>query len=191
MKRIYLIGDSIRMGYDSYVRELLSDRAQVYWPNDCACFVAHTFRYLTDWVTQDLDASKMDIVHWNNGLWDVLRLIGDEPQTTPEEYRTGLKRIAGRIRRLFPQAKIIFALTTCVVEEWMNPDFMRYNADIERYNQIAREVMAEEGIEINDLYAVSRAMPREFRSPDGTHYKAEGSSVLAEAVAKYLEQYLN
>lgn len=191
MKRVYLIGDSIRMGYDSYVRELLCDHAQIYWPNDCACFTAYTLRYLTDWAAQDLDASKVDIVHWNNGLWDVLRLIGDEPQTSPEEYRMGLKRIAGRIRRLFPHAKIIFALTTCVVEEWMNPDFIRYNADIERYNQIAREVMAEENVEIDDLYAVSCALPREFRSPDGTHYTAEGSRALGEAVAKYLEQYLN
>ena len=31
MKRIFLIGDSIRLGYDGYVRELMQDEAQLYW----------------------------------------------------------------------------------------------------------------------------------------------------------------
>ena len=30
MKRIFLIGDSIRMGYDKYVKEALADACEVY-----------------------------------------------------------------------------------------------------------------------------------------------------------------
>jgi hypothetical protein len=53
-------------------------------------------------------------VHWNNGLWDVLRLFGDEPFTEINYYGESLKRIYKRIRFLFPNAKIIFALSTSV-----------------------------------------------------------------------------
>lgn len=48
MKRIFLIGDSIRIGYDQYVRELMADAAQLYWSDDNARFVGYTLRYLSD-----------------------------------------------------------------------------------------------------------------------------------------------
>ena len=34
MKRVLLLGDSIRMGYDSMVKELLSDKYEVFFPED-------------------------------------------------------------------------------------------------------------------------------------------------------------
>ena len=33
MKRVLLLGDSIRMGYDSMVKELLSDKYEVFFSN--------------------------------------------------------------------------------------------------------------------------------------------------------------
>ena len=192
MKRIFLIGDSIRVGYDSHVRALLEDRAQLYWPNDNARFAHYTLRYAQDWACQDCDPERIDVVHWNNGLWDVLHLMDDEtPQTPPDEYRRCLTRIARRLKRIFPNARIVFALTTSVVEERMAPHFHRYNAEIEAYNAAAREVMAQEGIAVDDLYAVSVAMPLDWHSPDGTHFTEEGYRALAEAVAKALEPYLD
>lgn len=183
MKRVFLIGDSIRIGYDSYVREMLADEAQVYWSDDNARFVQYTLRYVNEWANHDCDPGKIDLVHWNNGLWEVLRLMGDEPQTAIEEYEAGLKRIAKRLRRVFPNAKIIFGLTTSVIEERMNPDFKRYNRDIEAYNAVARRVMEQENVEINDLYSVAQDMSDDWHSADGTHYTEAGYRALAAQVA--------
>ena len=186
MKRIFLIGDSIRIGYDSHIREMMADEAQLYWSDDNARFVAHTLRYAHEWAKHNCDPEKIDIVHWNNGLWDVLHLFGEESQTPIEEYANGLHRIAGRLKKAFPNAKILFALTTSVVEERMGEMHYRRNADIERYNAAAREVMAQEGVEIVDLYTVAKEMPVDWHAMDGTHFTEEGYHALAEAVVKAL-----
>ena len=190
MKKVFLIGDSIRIGYDSIVRELMQDEAQLYWSQDNARFSAYTYRYASEWAQEDCDAKSIDVVHWNNGLWDALHLFGDEAQTTFDEYRTDLTRIARRLKKLFPNAKIIFALTTSVVEERMGGGFYRRNAEIERFNAIAREVMAQEGVEIDDLYTVAREMSVDWHAQDGTHFTEEGYRALAEAVADCLRKYL-
>ncbi len=189
-KRIFLIGDSIRVGYDEYVREQMAGEALLYWPEDNARFVSYTLRYIHEWAAHDCRADEIDIVHWNNGLWDTLHLCGDEVQTDEEGYRLGLRQIIKRLRTVFPKARIVFALSTCVVEEYYDrAQYWRENAAVERYNAIAREVMAEEGVAIDDLYAVSKALPLEWHAPDGTHYTAEGYRALGQAVADYLRAF--
>ena len=42
MKRVLLLGDSIRMGYDSMVKELLSDKYEVLFPEDNGRFSSYT-----------------------------------------------------------------------------------------------------------------------------------------------------
>ena len=191
MKRIYLIGDSIRLGYDSRVRELLAGEAILYWSMDNARYVNYTLRCLHEWAGADCDPEKVDLVHWNNGLWDVLHVLGDPlPQTTPDVYRQGLTRIIGRIRKVFPNAKIVFATTTSVIEERLKPSFYRKNSEIEQYNAIAREVMAENGVEIDDLYPVARNMSDDWHAEDGVHYTPEGYQALAESVAARLRELL-
>ena len=110
-------------------------------------------------------------------------LFGDEPLTPLEVYGDMLRRVYKRIRFLFPNAKIIFALSTSVIEEWANPDFIRYNREIEAYNRKAMEVMAELGVEVNDLYTVSSAFEDAMHS-DWVHFGEEGSQLLADAVIR-------
>ena len=186
MKNIYLIGDSIRFGapgspgYGVYVKEKLEGRANVYAPGENCRFAQYTLRYLHEWAN-GIDREKNDIVHWNNGLWDVLRLFGDEPLTEIETYGIMLKRVYKRIKFLFPNAKVIFALSTAVIEEWGNSDFFRYNREIEQYNNKAREVMTELGVEVNDLYSLSAGFDHSFHS-DWVHFAEEGSKILADKV---------
>lgn len=191
MKRVFLIGDSIRIGYDQYVRENLADCAQLYWVADNARYVTYTLRLAHDWVATDCDPEKLDVIHWNNGLWDIAHVCGDdEVLTTPAAYEDGLRRIARRLKKYCPNAKIIFGLTTSVIEDRMKPTFYRLNADIEAYNDIARRVMAEEGVEVNDLYTVAREMSDDWHSVDGTHYTEEGYQLLAQKVTEAIKAHL-
>ena len=186
MKNIYLIGDSIRFGapgspgYGVCVKEKLDGVANVFYPGENSKFASYTLRYLHEWA-RDIDKEKIDVVHWNNGLWDVLRLFGDEPFTDIETYGKTLVRVYNRIKLLFPNAKVIFALSTSVKEEWGNPDFFRYNSEIEQYNQKAIEVLGGIGVEINDLYSVTKDFDDSLRS-DWVHYGLEGSQILADKV---------
>lgn len=97
-----------------------------------------------------------------------------------------LTRIYERIKFYCPDAKIVFALTTSVIEPGYayEEQAKRYNHDIERYNRIAIETFDNiRDVDINDLYAVSISLPHEAHS-DFVHFetdigiKALGNQVL-------------
>ena len=192
MKNIFLIGDSIRFGstnspgYGRYVQELLAPNVKVFAPNENCRFAQYTLRYLREWANE-IDAKAIDTVYWNNGLWDVLHLDGDEALTPCDVYAALLKRIAYHIRKHFPHARIIFALSTPVEEKLGNPDFMRYNAEIEHYNRVAAEALRPLGIEIHDLYAVASQLTVAERA-DWVHYNEAGARFLAQAVVQKLQE---
>ena len=186
MKKIFLIGDSIRYGattspgYGVFVKEKLCGKAEVYYPGENCRFAQYTQRYLHEWA-ESVPREEIDIVHWNNGLWDVLRICGDEPFTDVDYYGETLKRVYKRIRLLFPRARIIFALSTSVIEEWAKPDFCRKNKDIEQYNRKAAEVLSPLGVKINDLYSITSKFDESLHS-DWVHFGEEASKILADAV---------
>ena len=193
-KKILLIGDSIRGGYDDYVKERLAPAAEVLYPEDSARFAEYTQRYLIDWVnTMHLDGATVDAVHWNAGLWDVLRLYGDEPETPIAAYASFIGRIQKRISLLFPHAVSVFAYTTPVraPECWERPDFfMRYNEDIRAYNEAARAVLEPMGVYFNDLYALLADAPDSYHS-DNTHFNTpEGTAYIGNAVVSKLLEVL-
>ena len=124
MKKIVLIGDSIRMGYDKYVKEALEKSAEVYYPAENCRFAEYVLRYLHEWRDKEKWGEDVDLVHWNAGLWDVLELFEDEPLTSLSYYAEAIERIYKRIRLLFPRAKIIFATSTAVIEEKFSKNFI-------------------------------------------------------------------
>ena len=97
MKKILLIGDSIRMGYDKYVKSALADAAEVYYPEENTRFAQYILRYASNWKKVLELPDDIDLVHWNAGLWDVLELFGDEPLTPPEFYENMILRIHQQI----------------------------------------------------------------------------------------------
>ena len=88
MKKVFLIGDSIRMGYDKYVAEQLAGEAEVAYSADNAQFTEYTLRHLGDWKEQ-LKLDSVDVVHWNVGLWDTLHLhAGLGREIRPEGFHS-------------------------------------------------------------------------------------------------------
>lgn len=195
MKNIYLIGDSIRFGsatspgYEIYVKEKLDGKCNVYSPDENCRFAQYTLRALCDWAGV-VDADEISVVHWNNGLWDVLRLHGDEPLTPIEVYVRMLERVFKKLKLLFPKAEIIFALTTPVIETAAPKDWRRYNAEIEEYNNAAQELMDKLGVKINDLYSIAKKFDDSYYA-DWTHFNEKGAKILADAVIESMERSLN
>ena len=213
MKNLLLLGDSIRLGYDSFVKEKLEGRVNVYYSEDNGRFAQYTLRHLNDWRKQ-LSLPEIDLVHWNNGLWDSMHLnaciagcpletagetfspenvpgnlhFDKDPLTPPEIYRYMLGRVLTRIHQLFPRAEIVFATTTHVIEE-MAMGAYRSNEEIEQYNRIARETLIPRGVRINELGKFAMEHCRNMH-PDGdwVHYNDEGSSLLADEIIEFLEK---
>ena len=182
MKKIVLIGDSIRMGYDKYVKDALEGEAEVFYPNENCRFAQYVLRTVSDWRKDGNWGDDADLVHWNAGLWDTLRLYGDEPLTPPEMYAEMIRRVDKRLRLLFPKAKLVFATSTRVLEERYGKDFKRYNKDIEEYNKIALDVLKDTDTVINDLYSFTKSLPVECYS-DVTHlYTPDGTNAMVNKV---------
>ncbi len=186
MKKIALIGDSIRMGYDKYVKEALADVAEVYYPSENCRFAEYVLRYAHEWKNDGKWGDDVDLVHWNAGLWDCLELFGDAPMTSLAYYEEAIGRIDKRLRMLFPKAKFIFATSTPVLEERMRADFKRHNSIIREYNETALRALAGTDTVINDLYSVAAALPDSAHS-DGVHYYTdEGTAAIGGKVLAHI-----
>ena len=183
MKKIVLLGDSIRLGYEAYVREALGGVAEFYSPKENCRFAQYFFRYAHEWKALGNWPSDVDIVHWNAGLWDALRLMGDDPLTPTDIYARFIARIDQRLRMLFPKAKMIFATSTSVNEAgFVGLNHERRNADIAERNAAAIEALSGTDTVIDDLYAVTKDIPDACRS-DMTHFNTpEGVQTMGSAV---------
>lgn len=95
MKKILLIGDSVRKGYDTYVRACMENIAKVYFPEENCTFTTNILRNLHTWA-DNLGLYEAGAVHFNAGLWDTVRIYGDEPLVKKDTYADNLKRIEKR-----------------------------------------------------------------------------------------------
>ena len=181
MKKVVLLGDSIRLiGYGRKVPEMLGDEYTVWQSEDNCRFVKYTLRMLFEWRDNIKDA---DIIHWNNGLWDVCKLFGDGHFSDKDEYVECMCRVAKIL--LSRHDKVIFATTTPVTEQ--NPH--NRNEDIIAFNEALVPRLKELGVIINDLHAlVYSDIDAYIRKDDNIHLTEEGIKVCAEQVARVIRE---
>jgi lysophospholipase L1-like esterase len=190
MKKVILIGDSIRLGYCPFVRERLRNMAEVFYPDDNCRFTQYTYVNLKNWLSPVEPLQDVSLIHWNNGHWDIARWDGDGASlNTVENYCGMLERIYARLTAYCPKATIIFALTTP-----MNPDGSmganpRTNAEIATYNEAAKRTMEKLGVEVNDLFTLMQSQPASFYI-DSVHYTQDGYKILADAVAQRIQNHI-
>ena len=186
MKKIILLGDSIRMGYDKYVKDALDGVAEVMYPKENCKFALNVLRCIVEWRRDGGWGEDVDLVHWNAGLWDCVEILGDEPLTPIPFYEQTVLRVHNRLRTYFPKAKIVFATSTAVEESRYEPDFCRHNTVIEAYNAAAVRALANTDAIINDLYTFTKPLPASLRY-DATHFNTdEGREVVGKKVLSFL-----
>jgi len=196
LPRVLLIGDSISVGYTLGVRTLLKDKANVHRPpGNCGNTIMGV-----DHIERWLGEGEWDVIHFNWGLWDLIRKVDGRPNvagpisSSETQYAERLERLVLRLKET--GAKLIWATTTLVHE---GPSARRPGDEV-RYNAIAAEIMERHGVSINDLYALSASFPRVGAAPQGepemfvargnVHFTPEGSKLFAEQVAKHIESAL-
>lgn len=189
-KKVLLLGDSISMNYRQWVKDKLQADMEVVYPKENGRFAAYTYRSLYDWESEIGPYDKVDLVYWNNGLWDVARVFEGDVQTDIEMYQRDIVRVYKLLRKLCPKAIIIFANSTKVVEKRYTGKLLRRNEDIKKYNEVAEKVVKDMGGEIDDLFAIT-AKWTEIAWSDATHFKTGYSQKLGKHIATRIELAFN
>ena len=182
MKKIVLIGDSTRMGYDKYVKAALEGVCEVYYAPENGRYATNVLRFAHDWKAKGGWPDDVDLVHWNAGLWDAIELFDDGPLTSYDYYGEAIARVDRRLRLLCPNAKIVFATSTPVLEDKCTYNHKRHNANIEKFNATAISALKDSGTLINDLYATASKFPESYHSDAVHYYTPEGTEYLGGKV---------
>ena len=92
--KVLLIGDSIKIGYSPFVKEELKDTAQTVYLKENGRFSAFVLRMLYDCYHSPDIGTDVDLIYWNCGLWDVLRIMNRARIQTDDLYQVtvGLPR---------------------------------------------------------------------------------------------------
>ena len=174
MKKIILLGDSIRLSYGNRVRELLGSDYTVWQPEDNCRFAAYTLRMLFDYKAQ---LEGADVIHFNCGLWDMCDLFGDGPFTPLEVYVEQMVRIAKILKTYAPVG--IFATTTPPSPKMWGHDLNRVRA----YNAAAMAALEPLGVLFDDLFTPVAEDIDRMISEDYLHASPYGVEILANRVA--------
>jgi lysophospholipase L1-like esterase len=173
LPRVLLIGDSISIGYTIPVREALAGKANVHRPKDNCGPTIRGLEKLDEW----LGRGRWDVIHFNFGLHD-LRYIDGKHQVPVEEYETNLRQITERLKKT---GAVLVWCSTTPVPDGCEPN--RKAGEEVEYNAVAKKIMDENHIAIDDLCSFSRAKLAQIQIPKNVHFTPDGSKVLAGQVA--------
>ena len=189
MKKVALIGDSIRLHYEETVRRELAGIADVGTPAENGGTSENVLNHLDEWAV----SLGVDIVHVNCGLHDIKTPFDSDQRNIPiHQYERNVREILHRLTTA-TDATIVWAATTPVNYQWHHErkTFDRYEQDVVAYNGAAAKVASEFGVAIDDLYSVVMDAGRDdCLSPDGVHYKPEARVMLGKAVAAFIRPLL-
>ena len=189
---VVLLGDSIRMYYQSAAVEKLKEKAVVWAPEENCNDSTFMLNNLDKW----LGDKKPAVIQLNCGLHDIFLSEKGEYHHSFEVYVENLRKIFKNIKENHKDTLIIFALTTPVDEARQKTSktygrLVRRNSDVDKINSIAMEIAKEFNIPVNDLHApIMNAGVENMLVEDGIHLKPEAAEKLAAQTAAMIKNNL-
>lgn len=183
MKKVVLLGDSIRqIGYGTKIEAYLGEDYEVWQPDDNCRYSVYTLRMLRDF---QKEIQTGDIIHWNNGLWDICDWFGDGPMIPLEFYLATMKRIASIL--LSWGKTVIFSTITPIKEG----SVYMSNENIDAYNAAVVPVLRDMGVIIHDLHTyVAENLEAFIKDEDLLHLTPVGIEGCAKRVAEVIKTAL-
>lgn len=185
-KQIFLIGDSIRMGYCQTVKEELEEIANVFYPEENCRDSHYVITSLRAWFKY-CNPDDVDIIHFNFGHWDVAHWNGYKTSLTSlREYKKNLICAITLMRLLYKNAKLVFATSTPMNPKsscGVNP---RTTKEFIRYNNVAKSVCKKYGVLVDDLFEFTKNCDSSAFS-DYAHFTKEKFAEIGAEVARYLK----
>jgi lysophospholipase L1-like esterase len=190
---VVLMGDSIRLGYTRAVAKQLAGKANVVSPSANGGDSSNVLKNLEAWIIR----AQPTVVHFNCGIHDTKKFKETGKfQVSPEAYEANLRAIVAQLRKQ-TKATVLFALTTPIVDDRAaqqraDKNYELLDASTVQYNAIARRVMQELAVPVNDLRTALGDSTEHARliNADGVHFTSEGSEKLAAAVAAFVTEHL-
>lgn len=192
LPRVLLIGDSISIGYTVPVRELLKGKANVHRPlTNCG----PTTRGLAE-IDKWLGDGNWDVIHFNWGLHDLKYLgpngknladpkaAGSRQQVPIDKYEANLRKLVARLKKT--DASLIWRSTTPVPEGANG----RVVGDSVKYNAVAKTIMDEHDIAIDDQYSFALDKLKKIQLPANVHFSKDGSRELAKQAVTSIQEAL-
>lgn len=193
LPKVVLLGDSIRLGYAAVVEKELAGKVVVVSPKANGGDSSNNLRHLEEWVIREQPA----IVHFNAGIHDTKKSKATGTfQVSPAQYEANLRKIVERIRKE-TKATVLFATTTPILDDRAakgraKAEYELLESSVEQYNLIAKKVMQELNVPVNDLHGVvgDADMQAKLVSGDGVHFTTEGRELLGKAVVAFIKKQL-
>ncbi|WP_373513954.1 SGNH/GDSL hydrolase family protein [Persicitalea sp.] len=199
LPRLFVIGDSISIQYGPYLEKYIqstwlytrkSDNGQAAKNLDLPMGAnGGDSRMVLEFLKFKMQDKTFhpDVMLLNCGLQDIKRDAATNAiQVDSASYRANLKAILAmlRVRDIHP----VWMRTTPVEDERHNSRskaFKRYARDLDAYNAIADEVMAQNDVAMIDLYAFTKKLGSEHFI-DHVHYDETTRAAQAAYIAGYL-----
>lgn len=190
---ILVVGDSNTLRPMSYIRDALP--CAHHSPGN-----ARDTQFIIDNLPGWLIGKNYRIIYFNSGLWDIARRIPtpEDPWTLdptdeapmavdPDQYRFNLNVIAEMLKTWSPGSIIIFATSTDVPVDSIG----RLPANLRRYNAIAKSVMDQQIIEVDDRYAFMLPYAYLHTDENGNkvHYTSSGNQIMASHIVDILQAH--
>ncbi len=176
LPRVLLVGDSITLGYQEKVRQKLKG---VCYVDFISCSYAIDTKIYNTLISGFAADSNYSLIHFNHGLHG--------QHMTKRTYFSKMKKLA---EKLGANSRIVFATSTIVFSEGNVRLDRVWTKRLKERNDAVKELANLRGDNIDDLYAVSVNMPKEYRSMDGIHYTEDGYETFAVAVAECVQSNL-
>lgn len=185
-KRILTIGDSITLGWTPYaalktnttyewLRINMNESST--WP-DNARNTNYTLRNVYTWIDRN---KNLDIIIWNNGVWNCTQLGYTPPSEDSHNYGTDAAQYENELQQIAVILKtyakrVIFNTTT----DCKNGE-PSHNHTV--FNEIAKRVLPQYGVEIWDLDELTRPHPEWWVSHTDVHFGTFGNEYISEWIA--------
>lgn len=171
LPRVLLIGDSVSVCYTLATRDELKGEANVHRIPDNAGHTGKSLDKIDGW----LGDGKWAVIHFNWGLHDLRQGVN----TSVEQYEQNLRKLVKRMQAT--GAKLIWCASTPLPDDVARSE--AGNKTVLAYNAVAKKVMEENHIAIDDLYTFAKPQLAKIQMPKSAHFTEEGSKVLAKQVA--------
>lgn len=200
MPRIFVIADSISIHYGPYLESFLRGKFSYNRKGGATANLDSGLganggdsRRVLAYLRERIEARDLaaDVLVFNCGLHDIKMNPGaTECQVALSEYQANLRAIIAEARQY--GLSLVWVRTTPIIDEIHNtrqPEFRRFNSDVDRYNATADAVMTEMAVPGIDLHRFTAPFLPEGLI-DHAHFSTEVRRLQAAFIAGALEVLL-
>lgn len=187
-KNIFLIGDSIREGYCSVLKQELADFANLFYMDENNRNTQYVITNLNGYAGKFTNPELVDIVCFNCGHWDIAHWNGAKHSlTSKKEYAKNIEILISSFKKLFINAEVVFSTTTPMNPNGEKGINIRTTEEIAKYNRIAKRVCRKNNVKIIDINSFVLDWGSEYYK-DYCHYTEHANLLLGKKIANEIKK---